>query len=114
VLNIRKVLYNIEYVLGALGGRQLEAASICDLIGDLLLPVYLVFCHVVFPLIAVIYDILLPSIQYQLSIVLLISRPVTYYLLQPAMGLPAQALERTKLYRRTAHLRRTHRAHGTH
>ena len=37
-----------------------------------------------------------------------------YYLLQPAMGLPAQALERTKLYRRTAHLRRTHRAHGTH
>ena len=71
-------------------------------------------CHVVFPLIAVIYDILLPSIQYQLTIVLLISRPVMYYLLQPAMGLPAQALERTKLYRRTAHLRRTHRAHGTH
>ena len=70
-------------------------------------------CHVVFPLIAVIYDILLPSIQYQLS-VLFISRPVMYYPLQPAMGLPAQALERTKLYRRTAHLRRTHRAHGTH
>ena len=84
----------------------------------LLLPVYhllsTICCQVVFPLVAVIYYLLLPSIQYMLSIILLIGQPLMYYPVPPSMGLPAQARERTKLYRRTAHPRRTHRAHGTH